>query len=218
MEDLYISAGSILANPETVTIKKCPDGTYIYYALMYIERVVNGVKERSLCSLKSDKLKFYRDLSAEIEVNTDTVDYFHKNTIVWQETMARNIAYTMSFRSIWHQDVLFTLTIMEKGDENMNYNIFETPDSYEVQVVAPGYDADELSVYLEDGVIRVRAKPRPSAEEDKDVVVRNFTKQKHEIEVYLPNSESANAEMKNGILCVTVPKKNKGVKVEIKAS
>lgn len=218
MQSLYISAGSTFGYPETVTVKRCPDGTYIYYALMYIEQTINGIKERSLCSLKSDRLSFDRDLSMEMSITTDTIDYFSGGVKLWQESMAKHLVHTLSFKTVGKRDVLFTLTVMEKGDENMNYNIFETPESYEVQVVAPGYDAEELSVYLEDGVIRVRAKPRPENEENKDVLVRNFAKQKQEIEVYLPNSENASAEMKNGILYITAPKKTKGVRVEIKTA
>lgn len=101
----------------------------------------------------------------------------------------------------------------------MTYNIFETPESFEVQVNVPGFTSDELTVLLEDGIVRVKARPKSvTNDDDREIILQNYEKQKQEVEFYVPNSESAEAELKNGILYITVPKKAKGMKVEIKTA
>ena len=46
--------------------------------------------------------------------------------------------------------------------------------------------------------------------------IEMFEPVKSETEIYLPNIESVDAELKDGVLILTAPKVSKGVKIEIK--
>ncbi len=102
-------------------------------------------------------------------------------------------------------------------------DIYETPDSLVIEVEAPGMSKDEIKITVEDGVLRISGEKKMEREEkDKNyyLVERGFGK--FERAFRLPDyveAENIKAKYENGVLVITVPKKeekkSKVIDVEI---
>ena len=68
---------------------------------------------------------------------------------------------------------------------------------------------------MENEVIRVKTKPNVNEMEDMNTKVEMFEPIKGDIEIYLPNVETVDAKLEDGILTLIAPKQSKGVKIEI---
>ncbi len=110
----------------------------------------------------------------------------------------------------------------EVGDWMPVVDISETEDAFLVKAELPGVDKDDVSVKVEDGVLTLKGEKKSETEDKKNhriecsygSFVRSFT---------LPQttkSSSIEAEYKNGILTLTIPKseevKPKEIEVKIK--
>jgi HSP20 family molecular chaperone IbpA len=177
---------------ESLSIKKNNLGNYVLYGLMWWEYTQNNKKIKSLVSIKSDNLQWDYDIS--INSSNEYTNFYFLNTIT------RDILHSFRFINIMSNDVLITLTILNEGKDGfMKYNIYERLNSYIVEVNVAGVKKDEISVVLEDGIVKVRTRP-----------------DKGDTEIYLPNIENVEVTSKDGILILTAPKKSKGVKINIK--
>lgn len=206
---LNCDSNLVLTKPESVSIKSNCNGLYNLYMLWWAESI--DQKEKSLISLKSYNVSF----NTNIEINRDYQDVVGGRGVVLHRFL-RNYEMLYNLQFTKNMDILFEFQILNKGDGIMNYNVFEGLENYTVQVNVAGFTRDELSIVLEDGVIRIRTKPisKLNIEED-DCLTKNFDKYKSECEIYLPNVESVDAELKDGILYLNIPKVNKGVKIEL---
>ena len=116
-----------------------------------------------------------------------------------------------------HDDKTF-----EVGDWMPAVDISETEDAFVVKAELPGVDKDDVNVKIENGILTIRGEKKTKAEDKKNhriectygSFVRSFT---------LPQttkSDSIEAEYKNGILNLTIPKseevKPKEIEVKIK--
>jgi len=111
---------------------------------------------------------------------------------------------------------LVTLTILNDGKDGfMKYNIYEELNNYTVKINVAGVKKEDIRVVLENGIIKVKTNPKEEVNNDIETKIEMFKPVKGETEIYLPNIESVDAELKDGILILTAPKVSKGVKIEI---
>src|SRR6266852_6640993 len=110
-----------------------------------------------------------------------------------------------------------------RGAWSPNVDIFENKDQIVIEAELPGMNREDFDLSVENNVITLRGERRFEKKEDSDnyhrveraygSFVRSFT---------LPNTvtaEGANAEYRNGVLLVTLPKREetKPRPIEIKA-
>lgn len=203
---------------ETLSIKKNNLGHYILYGLIWWNLKVDGVETKTLCSIKSGNLKWKYD--CRMEENHDWVNVHDGRGGIlnsFLSSVTRNILYNFTFENVFNtEEVLFELTILNgKKDEFMNYNIYEGLESYVVKINVAGVKKEDVKIVLEDGIIRVKTNPKTIELDDMDIMVENFKPVKSECEIYLPNVESVEAKIEEGILVLTVPKVTKGIKIDI---
>jgi len=203
-------------NFESLTIKKIGE-RYSLYGLMWYEFTENNKKKKALVSVKSNNLKWKYNFS--IEQNCDYTYYKNGNGSIigkFLSSMTRNILYQFAFTNIMSDDVLVTLTILNDGKDGfMKYNIYEELNNYTVKINVAGVKKEDIRVVLENGIIKVKTNPKEEVNNDIETKIEMFKPVKGETEIYLPNIESVDAELKDGILILTAPKVSKGVKIEI---
>lgn len=91
-------------------------------------------------------------------------------------------------------------------------DVLETPDGYVVEAEMPGYARDQVEVSVEGRRVAIRGKDVKKDESnghDGKYIRREISSVSIERSVTLPqwaNADGASAEMKDGILRVTVPK------------
>lgn len=199
---------------ESLSIKKNNLGNYILYGLMWWEYTQDDTKVKSLVSVKSENLQW--DYDMQIRNNSD---YTYCNGIrSFLTYQTREMFYNFSFKNIHdYNNVFVSLTVLNDGKDGfMKYNIYEGLENYIVEVNVAGVKKEDINVTLEDEVIRVRTRPQVKKIEDIDTTLEMFKPIKGDTEIYLPNVESVDARLEDGILILTAPKQTKGVKIEIK--
>jgi HSP20 family protein len=95
-------------------------------------------------------------------------------------------------------------------------NITETDRSFEVEMAAPGLEKKDFKINLDNDVLTISAEHREEYQQEK----KNYTRQEFNYQAFersfvLPNSvnaESINAEYKDGILHLMIPKKEEAKK------
>ena len=104
-------------------------------------------------------------------------------------------------------------------------NILEHPDSFELDLAAPGLKKDDFKIHLENNVLTISSEVKDEKEEEE----KNFTRKEFHYNSFsrsftLPRSvdlEKIKADYENGILIVMLPKKDDArvdLKKEIKIS
>lgn len=94
-------------------------------------------------------------------------------------------------------------------------NILETETSFVLEVAAPGFDKQQFEIQVADDVLTVRAKHDENEQEKQE----RFTRRTYRFEAFertfrLPqtvNQDGVSAVYENGILIVTLPKKEEAV-------
>ena len=202
---------------ESLTIKKNGADTYNLFGLMWWNFEQNGKPIKSLVSVKSNNLKW--DFNFNI---SDDRDYTYARNghgcIIgsFLTYLTRKILYNFSFTNVMSNDVLVELTVLNDGKDGfMKYNIYEGLDNYIVKINVAGIKKDEIRVVLEDGIVKVRTKPKNQLFEDIETKLEMFEPTKGEVEIYLPNTERVEAKLEDGILIITAPKVSKGIKIDI---
>lgn len=89
-------------------------------------------------------------------------------------------------------------------------NVVEKSDGYQIEISVPGYQKEEISIRVEDGILEISGSRK--AEDNKDVsfLRRDFAPSSFTKRYELPenvNSEQISAAYENGILRVIVPLK-----------
>ena len=103
----------------------------------------------------------------------------------------------------WSNDVNTTLP---------SVNIKETKDGFEVKVAAPGFDKNDFKLELNHDVLTISSEKQAENEtkEGEQYTRREYCYSSFKRSFVLPdsaNTEKINAEYKNGILDITIPKK-----------
>lgn len=96
-------------------------------------------------------------------------------------------------------------------------NIRETGDNFEVEVAAPGMDKKDFQITLDGNLLTISSSKQQSSEETEDRYTRReFSYQSFQRSFQLPkdvvDQENINARYENGLLCLTIPKKEEAKK------
>ncbi len=99
----------------------------------------------------------------------------------------------------------------------------ETEDAYTVKLTMPGIDKNDIDISVSDGVLTVKGETREDTEDEKATyLVREHKHYSYFRSVRLPSevvADKAEAEYKNGVLNLTLPKaeevKPKSIPVKI---
>lgn len=185
----------------------------LYWKTWAWEYTQDDNKVKTLVSVKSENLVW--EYNIHIMQDNDYIYNHGIRSMLINQT--RQILYNFSFKNIFNNnDVLVNLTVLNDGKDGfMKYNIYEGLENYTVKVNVAGVKKEEIKVTLENEVIRVKTKPNVNEMEDMNTKVEMFEPIKGDIEIYLPNVETVDAKLEDGILTLIAPKQSKGVKIEI---
>lgn len=93
---------------------------------------------------------------------------------------------------------------------NPNVNVLETADAFKIEVAAPGFDKTDFTVSTEKEVLTIAAKKENKEEQNGTLHRKEFAYNTFERTFRLPEIielEAIEANYLNGILTVTLPKK-----------
>jgi len=95
---------------------------------------------------------------------------------------------------------------------NPAVNVTETPEAFQVELAAPGYNKQDITLNIEDSHLRVSAKREAKSEESEKgrFLRREFRYESFSRSFKLPNTvnqDSISAVYENGILNIVLPKK-----------
>lgn len=88
-------------------------------------------------------------------------------------------------------------------------DIFEQPENFKLTLQVPGVERENLSIKIENNILTVKGFAQES-NENKNVILRESCAQNYFRKFTLSNSvdvENIGAELKNGILTLTLPKR-----------
>ena len=126
-------------------------------------------------------------------------------------------------------NALFNSELSDTSADNGEYaprmDMKETEDAYSVKLTMPGIDKDNIDISLTDGVLTVKGETKEDNEkegENEKWLVREHKHFTYYRSVRLPSevqADKAEAEYKNGVLLLTLPKaeevKPKSIPVKI---
>ena len=110
----------------------------------------------------------------------------------------------------FYLDDLFDNFITSRDNNNMKCDIYEKGGNYHIEMDIPGFDKNDISIEVKDGYLTISAeKNEEDNKEEKNYIRKERSYGKYERSFYLGDLDSENieAEFNNGILKVTVPKK-----------
>ena len=103
-----------------------------------------------------------------------------------------------------------------EGNEKMNFmkcDIYEKDGAYHIEADIPGFKKDEISVECEDGYVTITAEKNSETEENEDKKYirreRFYGKNIRKFYVGEVNEDEIDAEFKDGILNIYIPKMEK---------
>ena len=133
----------------------------------------------------------------------------------------RNKNLLPSFSRIWDDDDFFNRSLTNWGLSNFSdagstlpaVNIRETEDSYEVEMAAPGMNKEDFKIELDNNLLTISSEKTEEHEDNgKEKYSRKeFSYQSFQRSFNLPkevvDEEKIEAHYKNGVLHLTIPKK-----------
>lgn len=111
-------------------------------------------------------------------------------------------------RKFYLDDIFDDFTISKS--DNMRCDIYELGGDYHIEMDIPGFDKKDISIEAKNGYLTVTAeKNSENNEEEKNYIRRERSYGKYERSFYLGDLDSQNvdAEFKDGMLKITIPKK-----------
>ena len=111
--------------------------------------------------------------------------------------------------------------MMERRDNNMKCDVYEKDNKYHIELDTPGFKKEDINIEVKDGCLVITAEKKEE-KEDKD---RNYIRRERSYGKYQGSfnlgdldTDKIEAEFRNGILKITVPKKAETTKkvIEIK--
>jgi HSP20 family protein len=135
----------------------------------------------------------------------------------------RNKNLLPSFSRIWDDDDFFNRSLTNWGLSNFSdanstlpaVNIRETEDSYDVEMAAPGMKKEDFRIELDNNILTISSEKTEEHEENgKEKYSRKeFSYQSFQRSFNLPkevvDEEKIKAHYKDGVLLLTIPKKEK---------
>lgn len=136
------------------------------------------------------------------------------------QLVKRNKATTPSILSDFFTDRLFTPSILDFEGGLLDRsnallipdaNITENDKNFSIELAAPGLEKKDFKVEVQDGVLSISAeKKEEKSEEDKNYRRREFSYNSFSRSFTLPEnsmSDKIDAKYENGVLRLTLPKK-----------
>lgn len=111
-------------------------------------------------------------------------------------------------------DDLFDTFMLDRNNTNMRCDVYEKGDNYHIEMDIPGFDKDDISIETKNDYLIITAE-KNNEEEDKDeerkYICHERTYGKYQRSFYIGDidTDQINAEFNNGMLKITVPKKEK---------
>lgn len=93
-------------------------------------------------------------------------------------------------------------------------NIVETEKNFRIELAAPGLNKEDFNIKVEKDTLSISAKKETSTVEGEKVKVREFAYTNFQRNFNLPktvDAEAIEARYENGVLAVTVPKKEEAL-------
>ena len=112
----------------------------------------------------------------------------------------------------FYLDDIFDEMMLPKKEQHMKCDIYEKDGNYHIEMDVPGFDKKDISIEANDGYLTITAEKNSEDEEkneNKNYIRRERVYGKVERSFYLGDldQDKINAEFKNGILNIVVPKK-----------
>ncbi len=112
----------------------------------------------------------------------------------------------------FYLDDIFDDFISSRKEQMMKCDIYEKDGTYHIEMDIPGLKKDEISVETKDGYLTIKAEKKEEVNDDdkeKNYIRRERTYGKYERSFYLGDldEDNINASFENGMLKITVPKK-----------
>jgi HSP20 family protein len=126
--------------------------------------------------------------------------------------------------SIFSDDFMDNMLVprLDWRQEQTNLEMYEDDDNVVVKLAIPGYKEEEIDISVEDNVLTISGNTREEEEDtSKKYYYKGLKTESFSRSITLPvrvKSDNADAEMKNGVLHVTLPKaeESKASKIMIK--
>lgn len=110
---------------------------------------------------------------------------------------------------MWERTGPFAWWTQDEG--SLSIDLIEHDDEFVVAVDLPGFERDDVSIRVTDHQLRIEAEQEGSLDEEQENYIRHErSHQSMRRSVRLPDevdTESVSAEMRNGVLTVTLPKR-----------
>lgn len=111
-------------------------------------------------------------------------------------------------------DDMFDNFFIEKSNSNMKCDVYEKGGNYHIEMDIPGFDKNDISIEVKNDYLTITAeKNNEVSEEDKDKRYirqeRSYGKYQRSFYVGDIDTNEVEAEFKNGMLKVVIPKKEK---------
>ena len=112
----------------------------------------------------------------------------------------------------FYLDDIFDDFISSRKDQYMKCDIYEKEGEYHIEMDIPGFNKEDIAIEANDGYLTIKAeKSKDTNEKDdnKNYIRRERVYGKYERSFYLGDldQDKIDAEFKNGMLKITVPKK-----------
>ena len=112
----------------------------------------------------------------------------------------------------YYLDDIFDDFVTSKREQGLKCDIYEKEGVYHIEMDIPGFDKKDISMEVKDGYLVISASKEDNVNEDeKNYIRRERVYGKYERSFYLGDldEERIEAEFANGVLKVTIPKKEK---------
>lgn len=122
-------------------------------------------------------------------------------------------------------DEFFNAPAFRGSVSNVNVNMYEDENDVTVEIVAPGFSKDDLEIHVEGDSMTIAGSIKEEnndEDEKRKYYMREYKEESFKRMISLPsavNAEEAKADVKDGKLIVTLPKRpeTKAKKIEISA-
>lgn len=121
----------------------------------------------------------------------------------------------------FYLDDIFDDFVPTIKDTNMRCDVYEKDGNYHIELDAPGFNKDDIAIEIKDGCLVITAEKKEETEDESKNYIRrerSYGKYQRTFNLGDLDSENIEAEFRNGILKITVPKKAEAPKkvIEIK--
>ena len=134
--------------------------------------------------------------------------------------------FDSEMESLFHS--FFPAVLRGRGDNELRWmpkvNVKELDDSFQVSAEIPGMEKDQLSIEVQENLLTIRGEKKTEEKaENEKMHICEVSYGKFERSLRLPDNvkiEDVDAEYKNGVLRISIPKtepvKPKEIKVKVK--